>query len=52
LYKDNYSDVATVLENLALLLRKTNRKAEAKEMEGRARAIRGRGIEGVQTMFI
>ncbi len=31
------------LENLAALLRKTNREAEAQEMEERARGIRGGG---------
>ncbi len=37
----NHSSVAMVLENLAALLRKTNREAEAKEMEERARGIKG-----------
>ncbi|MFZ3168567.1 MAG: hypothetical protein WA130_13205 [Candidatus Methanoperedens sp.] len=43
----NHLNVATVLKNLAALLRKTNRKAEAWEVGGRARRIRGggKGIE-------
>jgi Tfp pilus assembly protein PilF len=39
----NHPNIATSLENLAALLRKTNREAEAQEMEERARGIRGRG---------
>ncbi|MDA2913832.1 tetratricopeptide repeat protein [Acidobacteriia bacterium AH_259_A11_L15] len=34
--------VAQGLENYAVLLRKTNRHAEAKELEARARAIRAK----------
>ena len=37
-----HPDVATVLENYALLLRKTNREAQAEELEARARAIRAK----------
>ena len=34
--------MATALENYAMLLRKTNRKAEAAKMETRAEAIRAK----------
>ncbi|MCG2727954.1 MAG: tetratricopeptide repeat protein [Candidatus Methanoperedenaceae archaeon] len=37
---ESHPNVATVLENLAAILRKTNREAQAREMEGRARGIR------------
>ncbi|MBU4373363.1 MAG: tetratricopeptide repeat protein, partial [Euryarchaeota archaeon] len=40
---ESHPNVATVLENLAALLHKTNREEEAEEMEERARGIRGRG---------
>jgi len=37
-----HPDVAASLENYADLLRKTNRKKKAKELEARARAIRAK----------
>ena len=39
----NHPNVATVLKNLAALLRKTNHEAEAQEMEERTMAILGGG---------
>ena len=36
----NHPDVATSLENLAELYRATNRSAEAKKLDGRAKNIR------------
>ena len=38
----DHPEVATTLENYAALLRKTNRAAEAAELEARARAIRAK----------
>ncbi|MCP4658340.1 MAG: tetratricopeptide repeat protein, partial [bacterium] len=39
---DEHPDVATALENFALLLRDTERTSQAEEMEARARTIRER----------
>jgi len=40
-----HPDVATVLENYAAFLRKTNRAAVAQELEARARIIRAKRAE-------
>jgi hypothetical protein len=44
-----HPDVATMLENYALLLGKMDRGTEAEKMEARAKAIRAKHAEGNPT---
>ena len=46
-YREAGANVATVLENLAAVLRKTNRTAEAEGMEARARTIKAKHAQTV-----